>query len=1380
MRTMEIFIVEMSLSDVTEVDVTAIFSLTSGTATIGTDVTNLESPNNKTTISRGQTTGTFSIPIIADSALEGPESFTLAISAIGATVATGNSSKSITIVDGETPKIEINPDVDAINEDARDVFVYFRVRGTITESFSFNVLISSGTAITSVDLLPRQTTVSFNTNTTVVPILVSIISDQIVEDDETFILTLSDLTSSNVQLPNGETEYTKTITIIDDDSRILSVTNDTLTVSENVTGGEFVLNVELSKVNNSLPVTFDFSVESDSATETSDYTVPTNRRVTIEAGSRVGSFSIPIIEDSIHEGNETFKIFLRYLNGAAFADGEVNLENTITIIDDEYPTVELPTTELTVHEDDSNIAVSVTLSGPSNRTIAVNYVTENGSAIMGEDFTHQQGTLKFSAGTTEKSFTIPILEDSSHEGEETFDVQFTISIGSAIFEGGATTATKSIVILDNESPTLSIANTEFHVSEDVGSSGYRLEFAISGPVRSGTVAFNFAVNGGTAVEGVDYSVSNQQVWISAGGTKKRLSITIYDDTMIEGNKTIRFTLTNLTGAVFVGEVESITRTITIVDDERTTLSLTTTDFEVDEDVSTSKFDIGYALSPASPFDVTFMVSTIDGTAVKSQDYTELAMQTVTIAAGSTTGTISIQILEDADIEGEESFTVKIEKVVGAVVTENNEVIEKTVTIIDDEASTIILDDILNAENIIEGYGDYEMNFGIKPEVNSPISIRFSTAAVTATSGTDYMAPGNQTFVISRDIPYFAVPGFSIPDNSTRDGDKTFTISLEITSGSAVFLGGMTRKEITMTIVDDESFLVSTWTDVSRINEDVGDVLVYYSLSKTISSTITFNAALSDGAPPPGYTILDSQKGADYEDLQNSTITIPPGQRRGSFAISIIDDSETEYEEGFTLRLTNLTNAVFSHCNNCNSRAKEHHFYIRENDDATISFEKTEYFVEEDVNGAQFVINLILSDDTTPASRYNIEFTDGTARNGVEYSYSSSLLNRQRINHNETMRTIPITIRYNPSYTGNKTFQVSLIRPLRLNFPDDAETVYGELKYSRTITIIDSQAPPINITTTDFTVAENVSGGNLLVNYTLDNPATHQVSFNYDMIDLSTIKNSDYTEESNRTETIRVGQRAGTISIPIIDDIRNEGNETFTLKLSNVVGASGFGGNAQTFSQTVTIIDNEPPKLSIANTELNVLENVESGKLVLEAMLSGSREDGNPSTTRRATFTYALTNDTATKGVDYTEVQQSERTITFEEGETTKTFEIPILDDSANPIAEGNETFDITMTISTGAVFEGGRNMDTQTITIHDNELPTLSFETTEISGNENIEDAEIDVNVNLSVVTHQDVTFQYDLSDVSATKGADYFEKGTREVTISAGNSSGDIFNSNC
>ena len=128
-----------------------------------------------------------------------------------------------------------------------------------------------------------------------------------------------------------------------------------------------------------------------------------------------------------------------------------------------------------------------------------------------------------------------------------------------------------------------------------------------------------------------------------------------------------------------------------------------------------------------------------------------------------------------------------------------------------------------------------------------------------------------------------------------------------------------------------------------------------------------------------------------------------------------------------------------------------------------------------------------------------------------------------------------------------------------------------------------------------------------------------------------------------------------------------------------------------------------------------------------------------------------------------------RNFTIAVGETSKSFSIPILDDSE---AEGTKSFDITVTITAGAKFMGGGTTKTETISIHDNEPPTLSLPTSAITVAENVESGKVDVNVTLSIGSYHDVTFDYELTDVSTTKGGDYIDEVESSKTISPGDTS--------
>src|SRR5207253_520356 len=76
--------------------------------------------------------------------------------------------------------------------------------------------------------------------------------------------------------------------------------------------------------------------------------------------------------------------------------------------------------------------------GGSIGAAGVSYSTSSGTATAGSDFTSTSGTLSFGDGETTKTFSVPILEDSSFEGPETFTVTLSNPTGGTSI--GATPA----------------------------------------------------------------------------------------------------------------------------------------------------------------------------------------------------------------------------------------------------------------------------------------------------------------------------------------------------------------------------------------------------------------------------------------------------------------------------------------------------------------------------------------------------------------------------------------------------------------------------------------------------------------------------------------------------------------------------------------------------------------------------------------------------------------------------------------------------------------------------------------------------------------------------------------------------------------------------
>jgi hypothetical protein len=146
--------------------------------------------------------------------------------------------------------------------------------------------------------------------------------------------------------------------------------------------------------------------------------------------------------------------------------------------------VKISIADLTVNENAGNATVTVSLSGSSTSNITVNYITSNGSATAGADYTTTSGTLTFTAGQTSKTFNVPITDDSSLESSETINITLTDPINASILDGAGV-----ISITDNDNNPAS-ANAGLDASICAGNT-----FTTSGSSNNGTILWTTSGTG---------------------------------------------------------------------------------------------------------------------------------------------------------------------------------------------------------------------------------------------------------------------------------------------------------------------------------------------------------------------------------------------------------------------------------------------------------------------------------------------------------------------------------------------------------------------------------------------------------------------------------------------------------------------------------------------------------------------------------------------------------------------------------------------------------------------------------------------------------------------------------------------------------------------
>jgi hypothetical protein len=102
----------------------------------------------------------------------------------------------------------------------------------------------------------------------------------------------------------------------------------------------------------------------------------------------------------------------------------------------------LSVTDTSITEGNSgtkNLSVTVKLSKADRaKTITVGYVTQNGTATAGSDYTAVSGTVTFAPGASVRTVSVPISGDVTLESNEEFLVLLSNSVNAVIADGSAT------------------------------------------------------------------------------------------------------------------------------------------------------------------------------------------------------------------------------------------------------------------------------------------------------------------------------------------------------------------------------------------------------------------------------------------------------------------------------------------------------------------------------------------------------------------------------------------------------------------------------------------------------------------------------------------------------------------------------------------------------------------------------------------------------------------------------------------------------------------------------------------------------------------------------------------------------------------------------
>jgi hypothetical protein len=612
------------------------------------------------------------------------------------------------------------------------------------------------------------------------------------------------------------------------------------------------------------------------------------------------------------------------------------------------------------------------------------------------------------------------------------------------------------------------------------------------------------------------------------------------------------------------------------------------------------------------------------------------------------------------------------------------------------------------ENAGGNITDYMFVVSLDQSSGQTITARVNTTDKTATSASDYTA-FDQTLTFAPGETSKTITVQAIGDR-IQELDETFMVSVTpLTNADA---GTITSVDATIENDDlpPNVTITNVTPDAKEGNSGDKDYLFEVRLSEQVLTPVSVSYTTKDGTA----TVSDTDYVAD-----SNTLTFSAGETLKTITIRGKGDTKFEQNETFTVELSNITGDAQLGVNKIATGTIE-------NDDnaPTLTITGGTTIDEGQTGNTNYVFTVSLSEvSSQPVTvEYGTSDLEATVADSDYVANSNTLSFAPGV----TSQSITVVANGDRKFERDERFQIDLKNPT-------GAILGGQTSAIGTIQNDDS-APTISISSTP-TVAESNNGTTPHAFVVSLSGATDQtVSVVYGTEDGSAKAGEDYVSQSG-TLTFAPGDALSkTVTVNINGDTKREGDETFSVKLSNAENTTITNSTA-----TVTLTNDDIiPTASIQNITASESDN-DNTSFQFEVTLSNASD-------QIITIPYTTEDGSATiADQDY---ESATGTLTFNPGDLKQTIVVNVKGDTKR---ESNETFTVKLGTATNASVPS--NVSTATGNIqNDDPIPSVSVTPVTID-----EGGILSFVVNLSNASSDTIIVDFATSDGTAkTTDQDY------------------------
>jgi photosystem II stability/assembly factor-like uncharacterized protein len=433
-------------------------------------------------------------------------------------------------------------------------------------------------------------------------------------------------------------------------------------------------------------------------------------------------------------------------------------------------------------------------------------------------------------------------------------------------------------------------------------------------------------------------------------------------------------------------------------------------------------------------------------------------------------------------------------------------------------------------------------------------------------------------------------------------------------------GAVAQRALSIEIRNPDTKALSI-ADVAALEGDSGTKALGFavSLSPASAQTVSVHYATADGT---------ATAGSDYV-AASGTLTFAPGELVKTVPVDVSGDPSIEPDETFFVDLDTATGAAIA-----DARGEGRIL----DDDAPPTLSINDASAKEgDAGTVNVVFAVSLSRPLAAGVTVAWATADGSAAAGSDYVAGSGVLT---FLPGTTSQPITLAVDGDTVVEPDETFFVDLSDAVNAAIADGQ----GQA------TIVDEDGIP-TLSVADTTSAEGQPIAVFPI--TLSTPVPETVEVSYRTVAGTAASPGDYKHASG-TLVFSPGTVVRTVPVTLADDGVDEAAETFSLELSDPVGATLTDGHAD-----ATILDDDLKALSVTDVDLN---EGDSGTTSATFTLSLSAAGGVP-----IAVDYQTEDATATGGSDFV---ATAGTAAFPVGTTSATVVVPVNGDTGHEPDEG--------------------------------------------------------------------------------------------------------------